>query len=68
MSVEGSESRRFERSISSVLLRPTLPQHSPRVYSWGDGISYDFVVIQISADRERHRNATAVILEIKKRF
>ena len=64
MSVQDSESRRFEQTFGRVFLRPILAQDRPRKYFFGVFEKFETFFSKICAHSERYRNLLAGIFEI----
>ena len=64
MSVQDSESRRFEQTIDWVFLRPILAQDRPRNYFFGVLEKFETFFSKICAHSDRCRNLLAGIVDI----
>ena len=63
MSVEDSESRRFELTFGWVFLRPFLAQDRPSNYFSGFFEKFELFFSKICAHSERYRNLLAGVFE-----
>ena len=69
MSVEDSESRRFELTFGRVFLRPILPKICPGISLGAGGVEkFETFFSKICAHSERYRNILAGTFEIRTSF